>query len=88
MSIDNREFTHEEQILMDDLYKRSMTELTLGEKEVHTLIDKTIQTMQSMARERAYWQFKAECYRKDIAKLEQEIHDLYEDRWIERRNYE
>lgn len=88
MSIDNREFTHEEQILMDDLYKRSMTELTLGEKEVHTLIDKTIQTMQSMARERAYWQFKAECYKKDLTKLNSEIDKLYEDKWTDKGNYE
>ena len=88
MSIDNREFTHEEQILMDDLYKRSMTELTLGEKEVHTLIDKTIQTMQSMARERAYWQFKAECYKKDVDKLDKQIDELYSDKWTDKGNYE
>lgn len=88
MSIDNREFTNEEQILMDALYKRSMTELTLGEKEVHTLIDKTIQTMQSMARERAYWQFKAECYKKDLIKLNADIDKLYEDKWTDRGNYE
>ncbi len=63
MTDQNPALTIEEELLIDDLSK----------KEVHTLLERSIQRIQTMARERAYWEFKASCYAKDIARLKEEI---------------
>jgi len=72
MSFENPALNREEELLIDDLSKRAMTELTLGEKEVSVLLNKAIDTIKTMARERAFWEFKATCYKKDITKLSTE----------------
>jgi len=72
MSFENPALNREEELLIDALFKRSMTELALGDEKVSVLLNKAIDTIKTMARERAYWQFKAECYKKDITKLSTE----------------
>jgi hypothetical protein len=60
----------------------------LGEKINSTLLNKAIDMIRTMAKERGYWQFKAECYKKDLTKLNADIDKLYEDKWTDRGNYE
>lgn len=79
MSFENPALNREEELLINDLSKRAMTELTLGEKEVSVLLNKTIDTIKTMARERAYWEFKASCYAKDIARLTKERDELNQE---------
>ena len=84
----SEEFTQLEQELLDMLDKQAHTELMLGEKINSTLLIKSIEMIRTIAKERAYWQFKAECYKKDLTKLNAEIDKLYEDKWTDRGNYE
>jgi len=70
------------------LDKQAHTELMLGEKINSTLLNKAIEMIRTIAKERAYWQFKAECYKKDLIKLNADIDKLYEDKWTDRGNYE
>ena len=84
----NEELTQMEQELLDMLDKQAHTELMLGEKINSTLLNKAIEMIRTIAKERAYWQFKAECYKKDLIKLNAEIDKLYEDKWTDRGNYE
>ena len=79
MTDQNPTLTIEEELLVDDLSKRAISELTLGEKEVHILLERSIERIQTMARERAYWEFKASCYAKDIARLKEEIERITND---------
>lgn len=84
----SEELTQLEQELLDMLDKQAHTELMLGEKINSTLLNKAIEMIRTIAKERAYWQFKAECYKKDLTKLNAEIDKLYEDKWTDRGNYE
>ena len=84
----NEELTQLEQELLEMLDKQAHTELMLGEKINSTLLNKAIEMIRTIAKERAYWQFKAECYKKDLTKLNAEIDKLYEDKWTDRGNYE
>ena len=84
----NEELTQMEQELLEMLDKQAHTELMLGEKINSTLLNKAIEMIRTIAKERAYWQFKAECYKKDLIKLNAEIDKLYEDKWTDRGNYE
>lgn len=84
----NEELTQMEQELLDMLDKQAHTELMLGEKINSTLLNKAIEMIRTIAKERAYWQFKAECYKKDLIKLNADIDKLYEDKWTDRGNYE
>lgn len=84
----SEELTQLEQELLDMLDKQAHTELMLGEKINSTLLNKAIEMIRTIAKERAYWQFKAECYKKDLIKLNAEIDKLYEDKWTDRGNYE
>ena len=84
----SEELTQSEQELLDMLDKQAHTELMLGEKINSTLLNKAIEMIRTIAKERAYWQFKAECYKKDLIKLNAEIDKLYEDKWTDRGNYE
>ncbi|MBM3204166.1 hypothetical protein FJZ55_09725 [Candidatus Woesearchaeota archaeon] len=84
----NEELTQMEQELLDMLDKRAHTELMLGEKINSTLLNKAIDMIRTIAKERAYWQFKAECYKKDISKLSDENDKLYNDKWTDKGNYE
>ena len=84
----NEELTQMEQELLDMLDKQAHTELMLGEQINSTLINKAIDMIRTIAKERAYWQLKAECYRKDVDKLSQEIDQLYNDKWTDKGNYE
>ena len=84
----NEELTQMEQELLEMLDKQAHTELMLGEKINSTLLNKAIEMIRTIAKERAYWQFKAECYKKDLTKLNAEIDKLYEDKWTDRGNYE
>ena len=82
------ELTQMEQELLEMLDKQAHTELMLGEKINSTLLNKAIEMIRTIAKERAYWQFKAECYKKDLTKLNADIDKLYEDKWTDRGNYE
>lgn len=84
----NEELTQLEQELLEMLDKQAHTELMLGEKINSTLLNKAIEMIRTIAKERAYWQFKAECYKKDLTKLNADIDKLYEDKWTDRGNYE
>ena len=84
----SEELTQLEQELLDMLDKQAHTELMLGEKINSTLLNEAIEMIRTIAKERAYWQFKAECYKKDLTKLNAEIDKLYEDKWTDRGNYE
>jgi hypothetical protein len=84
----SEELTQMEQELLDMLDKQAHTELMLGEKINSTLLNKAIEMIRTIAKERAYWQFKAECYKKDLTKLNADIDKLYEDKWTDRGNYE
>lgn len=84
----NEELTQMEQELLEMLDKQAHTELMLGEKINSTLLNKAIEMIRTIAKERAYWQFKAECYKKDLIKLNADIDKLYEDKWTDRGNYE
>jgi len=84
----SEELTQLEQELLEMLDKQAHTELMLGEKINSTLLNKAIEMIRTIAKERAYWQFKAECYKKDLTKLNSEIDKLYEDKWTDRGNYE
>lgn len=84
----SEELTQLEQELLDMLDKQAHTELMLGEKINSTLLNKAIEMIRTIAKERAYWQFKAECYKKDLTKLNADIDKLYEDKWTDRGNYE
>ena len=84
----SEELTQLEQELLDMLDKQAHTELMLGEKINSTLLNKAIEMIRTIAKERAYWQFKAECYKKDLIKLNADIDKLYEDKWTDRGNYE
>ena len=84
----NEELTQLEQELLEMLDKQAHTELMLGEKINSTLLNKAIEMIRTIAKERAYWQFKAECYKKDLIKLNADIDKLYEDKWTDRGNYE
>ncbi len=84
----SEELTQLEQELLEMLDKQAHTELMLGEKINSTLLNKAIEMIHTIAKERAYWQFKAECYKKDLIKLNAEIDKLYEDKWTDRGNYE
>lgn len=84
----SEELTQLEQELLEMLDKQAHTELMLGEKINSTLLNKAIEMIRTIAKERAYWQFKAECYKKDLIKLNAEIDKLYEDKWTDRGNYE
>lgn len=84
----SEELTQSEQELLDMLDKQAHTEFMLGEKINSTLLNKAIEMIRTIAKERAYWQFKAECYKKDLIKLNAEIDKLYEDKWTDRGNYE
>ena len=84
----SEELTQLEQELLEMLDKQAHTELMLGEKINSTLLNKAIEMIRTIAKERAYWQFKAECYKKDLTKLNAEIDKLYEDKWTDRGNYE
>lgn len=84
----NEELTQLEQELLEMLDKQAHTELMLGEKINSTLLNKAIEMIRTIAKERAYWQFKAECYKKDLTKLNAEIDKIYEDKWTDRGNYE
>jgi len=79
MTDQNPALNREEELLIDALFKRSTTELAIGEKKVSVLLNKAIDTIQTMARERAYWEFKASCYAKDIARLKEEIERITND---------
>ncbi len=84
----SEELTQLEQELLEMLDKQAHTELMLGEKINSTLLNKAIEMIRTIAKERAYWQFKAECYKKDLTKLNADIDKLYEDKWTDRGNYE
>jgi hypothetical protein len=84
----NEGLTQTEQDLVEMLDKQAHTELMLGEKINSTLLNKAIDMIRTMAKERGYWQFKAECYKKDLTKLNADIDKLYEDKWTDRGNYE
>ena len=84
----SEELTQMEQELLEMLDKQAHTELMLGEKINSTLLNKAIEMIRTIAKERAYQQFKAECYKKDLIKLNAEIDKLYEDKWTDRGNYE
>jgi len=84
----SEELTQLEQELLEMLDKQAHTELMLGEKINSTLLNKAIEMIRTIAKERAYWQFKAECYKKDLIKLNADIDKLYEDKWTDRGNYE
>jgi hypothetical protein len=84
----NEGLTQTEQDLVEMLDKQAHTELMLGEKINSTLLNKAIEMIHTIAKERAYWQFKAECYKKDLTKLNADIDKLYEDKWTDRGNYE
>lgn len=88
MSNENQILTLEEELLIDALCKRALTEMPLGEKGVSDLLNKAIDTIRRTAKERGYWQFKAECYQKDLTKLNAEIDKLYEDKWTDKGDYE
>jgi hypothetical protein len=75
----NEGLTQLEQELLVLLDKQAQTELMLGEKINSTLLNKAIEMINTIAKERSYWQFKAECYQKDLTKLNEEIDKLYED---------
>jgi hypothetical protein len=60
----NEELTQMEQELLVLLNKQAQTELMLGEKINSTLLNKAIEMIRTIAKERAYWQSKAECYKK------------------------
>jgi hypothetical protein len=84
----NEGLTQTEQDLVEMLDKQAHTELMLGEKINSTLLNKAIEMIHTIAKERAYWQFKAECYQKDLTKLNAEIDKLYEDKWTDKGDYE
>ena len=84
----SEELTQMEQELLEMLDKQAHTELMLGEKINSTLLNKAIEMIRTIAKERAYWQFKAECYKKDLIKPNADIDKLYEDKWTDRGNYE
>ena len=100
----SEELTQMEQELLDMLDKQAHTELMLGEKINSTLLNKAIDMIRTIAKERAYWQFKAECYRKDVdffrkllklgfevvesTKLDKQIDELYTDEWTDKGIYE